>query len=86
MRTLSRSTTQNAGRSTSPYVTSLKWKKVSLPKGLKISRKTGVLSGTPSMKLTGGPSSVKVQVTETVTTLNGKKKAKTKTTVSATIP
>jgi hypothetical protein len=63
----------------------LKWKKLSLPKGLKLS-KTGVLSGTPSTKLTAGPSSVKVKVTETVTTLNGKKKVKTKTTVQATIP
>jgi hypothetical protein len=75
----------NLGVSTSPYVTTLKWKKLSLPKGLKLS-KTGVLSGTPSTKLTAGPSSVKVKVTETVTTLNGKKKVKTKTTVQATIP
>jgi hypothetical protein len=44
-----------------------------------------VLSGTPSKKLTAGQSSVKVQVTETVTTRNGKKKVKTKTTVQATI-
>jgi uncharacterized repeat protein (TIGR02543 family) len=74
------------GTSTSPYVTSLKWKKVGhLPKGLKLS-KTGMLSGTPSTKLTAGTSSVKVQVTETVTTRNGKKKVKTKTTVSATFP
>jgi YVTN family beta-propeller protein len=78
--------TAGAGTSTSPYVTTLQWKKVSLPKGLKLSKKTGVLSGTPSKKLTGGPSSVKVQVTETVTTRNGKKKVKTKTTVQATIP
>jgi hypothetical protein len=78
-------TTQNVAVSTSPYVTSLKWKKVSLPKGLKLS-KTGVLSGTPGKKLTGGLSSVKVQVTETVTTRHGKKKVKTKTTVQATIP
>jgi hypothetical protein len=62
----------------------LKWKKVSLPKGLKLS-KTGVLSGTPSTKLLAGTTSVKVQVTETVTTLNGKHKVKTKTTVQATI-
>jgi hypothetical protein len=45
-----------------------------------------VLSGTPNKKLAGGPSSVTVQVTETVTTLNGKKKVKTPTTVQATIP
>jgi hypothetical protein len=77
--------TVGEGTSTSPYVTTLKWKKVSLPKGLKLS-KTGVLSGTPSTKLKAGTSSVKVQVTETVTTRNGKKKVKTKTTASATIP
>jgi hypothetical protein len=78
-------TTQDAGVSTSPYVTSLNWKKVSLPKGLKLS-KTGVLSGTPGKKLNAGHSSVKVKVTETVTTRNGKKKVKTKTTVQATVP
>ncbi|MGA2520154.1 MAG: choice-of-anchor Q domain-containing protein [Acidimicrobiales bacterium] len=78
-------TTQDAGVSTSPSVTSLKWKKVSLPKGLKLS-KTGVLSGTPSKRLTAGTSSVKVSVTETVSTRSGTKKVKTKTTVQATIP
>jgi len=36
----------NPGASTSPYVTALKWKKVTLPKGMKLSS-TGVLSGTP---------------------------------------
>jgi len=62
----------------------LKWKKVTLPKGMKLSS-AGVLSGTPSAKL-GPPSSITVQVTETVITLNGKKKVKTLTTVQATIP
>ena len=74
-----------AGTSVSPYVTTFKWKKVTLPKGLKLSS-AGVLSGIPNAKLAAGPSSVTVQVTETVTTLNGKKKVKTKTTVQATIP
>ncbi len=74
-----------AGTSTSPYVTTFKWKKVILPKGLKLSS-GGVLSGTPSAKLAAGASSVTVQVTETVIALNGKKKVKTKTTVQATIP
>jgi Putative Ig domain len=46
-----------------------------LPKGLKLSS-TGVLSGTLNKKLAAGPSSATVQVTETVTTLNGKKKVK----------
>jgi YVTN family beta-propeller protein len=75
----------NLGVSATGYTTTLKWKRVSLPKGLKLSP-AGVLSGTPSKTLTAGPSSVTVQATETVTTLNGKK-VKTKTTmVEATIP
>ncbi len=75
----------NIATSTSPYVTTLKWKKVSLPKGLKLSS-AGVLSGTPSAKLPAGPNSVTVQVTEKVTTVSGKKKVKNETTVQATIP
>jgi FecR protein len=75
----------NLGASAAPYTTTLKWKKVSLPKGLKLSS-AGLLSGTPNKKLAAGSSSVTVQVTETVTTLNGKKKVKTKTTSQATIP
>ena len=75
----------NLGASTSPYVTTLKWKKVTLPKGLTLSS-AGVLSGTPSSKLVGGPSSITVQATETVTTLNDRRKVKTTTTVEATIP
>jgi hypothetical protein len=77
--------TVGEGTSTSPYTTTLKWKKVSLPKGLKLSS-AGALSGTPNSRLAAGSSSVTVQVTETVTTLNGKKKVKTKTTAQATIP
>ena len=77
--------TANQGVSSSPYVTTLKWKKVTLPKGLKLSR-DGVLSGTLNAKSVPGPSSATVQVTETVTTLNGSKKVKTKTTAQATIP
>jgi hypothetical protein len=61
----------------------LRWKKDSLPKGLSHSP-TGVLSGTPNRNLAAGPTSVSVQVTETVTTLGGKKKVKTKTTPVAT--
>ncbi len=76
---------EGVGTSTNPYATTLKWKKVTLPKGLKLSS-AGVLSGTPNKKLMAGPSSVTVQVTETVTTLNGKKKVKTPTTAQATIP
>jgi hypothetical protein len=73
-----------AGTSTSPYVTTFKWQKVTLPKGLKLSS-GGVLSGTPSTKLAAGPGSVTVQVTETVVTLNGKTKVKTKTGIRATV-
>ncbi len=74
----------NLGMSSSPYATTLKWKKVSLPKGLKMS-KTGVLSGILSKHLKAGSSSITISATETVTTLNGTKKARTKTTVHATI-
>jgi len=75
----------NLGMSTSPFTTTLKWKKVSLPKGLKLSS-TGVLSGTLNKALTGGLSSVSVQVTESVTNVDGKQKVKTATTALATIP
>lgn len=75
----------NVGVSVSPYVTTLKWKKVAGPTGLKVS-KGGVLSGTPRKKLAAGTSSITVKVTERVTTLNGKKKVRTKTTAEATIP
>ena len=74
-----------AGTSTSPNVTTLKWKKVALPKGLKLSS-AGVLSGTLNKKLAVGPNSATVQVTEKVTTLTGRMKVKTETTVQATIP
>ncbi len=57
----------------------------SILRGLKLFG-DGVLSGSPSGKLAAGPSSATVQVTETVTNLNGKRKVKTKTTVQATIP
>jgi hypothetical protein len=73
------------GLSATGYVTTIKWKKVSVPKGMKLSS-AGILSGTPSTKLAAGPSSVDVIATETVTTLNGKLKVKTLTTVQATIP
>ena len=76
-------TEAGAGVSVSPNVTTVKWGKVTLPKGLKVSA-TGVLSGTPSTKLAAGPSSVTVKVTET--TFSGSRKIKTKTTIQATIP
>jgi YVTN family beta-propeller protein len=75
----------NLGVSASLYVTTIKWTGAELPKGLKLSS-AGMLSGTPNKKLVPGAYSVVAQVTETVTTLNGKKKVKTPTTVQATIP
>ncbi len=75
----------NVGVSTSPFTTTLRWKKVSLPHGLKLSP-AGVLWGVASRRLPGSPSSVKVEVTETVISLKGKVKVTTKTTVHATIP
>jgi hypothetical protein len=75
----------NVDPSASPFVTTLKWKKVTVPKGLKLSS-TGVLSGTPKTKLVPGQSSVTLTLTEKVTTFNGTTKVKTTTTVQATIP
>ena len=45
---------------------------MTLPKGLNLSS-AGALSGTPNKKLVAGQSSITVQATETVITLNGKK-------------
>ncbi|MGA8726953.1 MAG: putative Ig domain-containing protein [Acidimicrobiales bacterium] len=73
------------GASATGYTTTLKWGKVLLPKGLKLSS-SGVLSGTPSAKLPTVSFPLVVNLTETVITLNGKKKVKTRTTVQATIP
>ena len=70
------------GASALGYTTTLKWKKISLPKGFKLSA-SGVLSGTLSSKLAPGGTSITVEVAETVTTVNGKKKIKTKTTSPA---
>jgi YVTN family beta-propeller protein len=76
----------NLGASASPYTTTLKWRKVALPKGLKLSS-TGVLSGTPAKRIAPGQSSVTVQVTETVTTVNARNRpVKTKSTAEATMP
>ena len=64
----------------------LKWKKAgTFPKGLKLTS-AGVLSGTPNVRLVVGTNQpVPVKVTETVITKNGRKKIKTKTTVSKTL-
>jgi hypothetical protein len=75
----------NLGISTAPYSTTLKWRRVGLPKGLTLSS-AGVLSGTPSIKLEAGTSSLSVQATEIVTTLNGKRRVRVKTPVQAVIP
>jgi len=71
------------GISASGHTTTLKGKKVSLPKGLKLSS-SGVLSGTPTAKLPA-PTSITVEVTETVMTLNGTKRVKTKTSAHGTL-
>ena len=74
------------GVSASPFVTTLKWKKLTpLPRGLRMSS-AGVLSGTAGRRAVAGQTSVTVQVTESVTTLNGTRTVKTKTTAQATIP
>ena len=73
------------GPSSSPYTTTLKWHKLWLPNGLKLSS-AGVLSGTPSTKLLAYVYPVGVKVTETVFTLSGGKKVKTQATVQAIIP
>lgn len=78
-------TARNTGISASPFITTLKWAKVTMPQGLRLSS-TGVLSGTPNRRTAPGSTSVTVQVTEKVTTLNGSKRVKTRTTVQATIP
>lgn len=73
------------GRSAAGYTTTLRGTKVSLPEGLKLSS-PGVISGTPSSTLVANPNgTVSVEVTETVTTIKGKTKIKTLTTVRATI-
>jgi YVTN family beta-propeller protein len=75
----------NVEPSVTPYTTTLKWKKISLPKGLRFSAK-GVLSGKPRTTLAAGPSSFTVSVTETVTPPYRRRPVRQKTTVQATIP
>ena len=77
--------TAGAGKSATGYTTTFQWSKVVLPTGLTLSSE-GVLAGTPSTALHAGTSSLEVKVTETVTTLKGKKKVETRTTVEGTIP
>ena len=64
----------------------LKWSKgAALPRGLKL-LSSGVLFGTASSKLRAGTAIVVLAVTETVITVEGTKRVKTKTIVRATIP
>lgn len=77
--------TSGPGVSDSPYTTTVVWRKVALPAGLHLSR-AGVLSGTPSRRLTAGTSSITVQATETVTTVRGRSKVHQTTSVQATLP
>ena len=74
-----------AGTSATGSTTTFTWTKVTLPKGLTLSS-AGVPSGTPSKRLVAGQSSITVKVTETVITMNGRKKLKTTTTLQKTIP
>jgi hypothetical protein len=85
-------TEAGAGTSTSPNVTTFKWAKqavvlpaTALPKGMTLSS-AGALSGTPSLTLTAGLKSIKVEVTETVTTVVGRTVHRKLTTAFATIP
>ncbi|MGB7052367.1 MAG: putative Ig domain-containing protein [Acidimicrobiales bacterium] len=73
------------GVSVHGYTTTLKWKKLTLPKGMELSS-AGVLSGIPNKHLAADTTSITVKVTETVTTLHGTKKVITETTVQGTIP
>ena len=77
--------TTGAGTSSSPYTTTVQWFGAELPKGMRLSS-AGVLSGTPNAKLAAGSYSVVAQATETVTTVTGRTKVKTNTTVDATVP
>lgn len=65
--------------STAPLTTVVKFTKVSLPKGLRLSA-TGVLSGTPSARLTPGVYPVTVSVSEVVTTVIGNRRFKSRAT------
>jgi lysophospholipase L1-like esterase len=73
------------GVSDGPFLTTLTWTKVALPRGLHLSR-AGILSGVPGRHLAAGPTSVTVRVTETVTTVSGRVTTRTKTTVQSAIP
>jgi hypothetical protein len=77
-------TAANIGVSTSPYITTVKWKRVTFPKGMTLST-TGVLGGTPSKHYIA-PASITVSATETVVTFNGTRNVVTKTVVTATFP
>lgn len=64
--------------------TTVMWKKVSLPKGLKLST-TGALSGSLSHQVTPGTSPVVVHVTETAYLANGTKVQRVTTSETATL-
>jgi hypothetical protein len=72
------------GASAGGFTTTVKWGKVSLPRGLKVTY-TGMLHGTPSKALVPGAYPVTVKVTEKVTTLNGTHRVRTTTVVQATL-
>ena len=74
-----------AGVSTPPYATTLKWRAVELPRGLKLSS-TGVLSGTPNAKLQPGTLFVGVRVTGKWTIISDFTKTTTTKTIQAVTP
>ncbi len=76
-------TVQEPGVSTSPYETNLTWTGVDLPTWLSLTS-SGSLSGTPHKN--SGTSSITVRVTETVKTVVGGTKVRTRETVQASIP
>jgi len=75
----------NASPSTAPYSTTFKWSARGLPKGITLNATTGVLSGKVSSTIKPGKYSASVSVIETVTTLNGTKKATTQITATTNV-
>jgi hypothetical protein len=75
---------QGLGTSAEGHPTTVRWRRISLTKGLRLSL-AGVLSGTPRPKYAPA-GSITVEATETVVTLRGNKKVESRTTVVATIP
>ena len=85
-------TVQEIGASYHPYKTTVTWAQqavaspaTAVPKGMTLSA-AGILTGTPSVTLPPEYSLLRIQATETVTSVNGTKKVIIKKTVEASIP